>query len=171
MLFAAPLPSESWIDYDVGLRVEVDQGVAVGTTLPTVPLKDRGRSSGAMDAYDRSMPTRHDSTMFPPATDVLPGKSGTGGETFVHQRVKPTVYIILFGSAIRAGYPIPVPELVEINGEPVTPANRADGNEFFEQKVIGNVFYPVYAARWRLRYVLPVTPPGPLPIPPNPVRS
>ena len=146
--FPVPTPARSWIDYVVGASFEVDQGVAVGRTLPTIPQSPsvETRLGGAFTG-----------TPF----------ASTAGAVVTHQRTVPLRYVVLTGYATRAGYPVPMPCLTSWNGAPVVACNRAD-SEFFEQTIVGNAFYPVYGARWRLRYVCPNPPTGALPVVPNP---
>lgn len=162
-VFPRPTAERSWLEYEMTARFEIDQGTVVGRTLPTAPLPDQSRNPGTFDPA-RGLPRGATANPFP----AFPGRST--GEVFVHQRAVPVCYVTLVGYAVRAGYPIPVPELDGVNGSPAIACNRPD-SEFFEQKIIGNVFYPVYAAKWRLRFVVPRPPKGPLPVPVNPLRS
>lgn len=92
----------------------------------------------------------------------------------VQRRVNPSCTVYLVGRAMRVAYPIPCPRLEEIDdggGEKIIPvlANRKDKGEGFVMGAIWNAIQPIYGAKWRLRYVLPKTPKGPIPPPPNPM--
>ncbi len=148
--FLVPTPANSWIDYQVGVRYEVDQGTVVGRTLPTKPLTPRSHPTGAGSLLGTAL--------------AAAAQRVTGGGTFVQQRVKPICYVYLSGHAMRAGFPVPCPSLTSVDGAKPILCNRPDYGEGFEQVVVGNVFYPVYAARWKLRYVVPDPPAGALPV-------
>lgn len=93
-------------------------------------------------------------------------------ETVVQQRTAPTIVIFLEGSAVRVGYPIPMPTLTNVGGVTPIPANRLDMGEGFTQSIIGSVNgIPIFGARWRLRFVLPEMPQGWVLPPFNPLAS
>jgi len=51
-----------------------------------------------------------------------------------------------------------------------SPANRLDRGEGFNTGIIANAGkFPIYAAKWRLRYFLPEIPNTPITPPPNPM--
>jgi hypothetical protein len=88
--------------------------------------------------------------------------------THAQKRVSDTIYLLMEGRALRAGYEIPVPQIVEIGGIKPIPCNRLDRGEGFAQEIIGNVGVPLYAAQWRIRLLLPELPKS-IPTPPNPL--
>lgn len=173
-VFPPPAVSRSWIDYNASVRAETDAGNVVGVTLPTSPLERSDRTDSVWDALGRVLPGGADRSLSPVATDVKPTDGGDAamGKVFVQQRTKPIVYLYLSGYAMRAGYPIPQPSLVEVNGKAVTPVGGS-----FQQAIVGqgglDGSIPIYAARWNLPYVVTEMPTGKrgLPVPPNPVQA
>jgi hypothetical protein len=173
-VFPPVTPSTSYLRYSQSLRVEDDHGNVIVKVLPTKPIEEKNKSSGAWDVeLSTGLPTGFEKTPFPPANDVQyvgGGKLDTdaaGAES--HQRVSPTLYVYLVGSALRAGYPVPVPQLEQINGTEPTIANREGMGEGFQQAIVGNGagVVPIYGAKWCLRYCLTDVPRGPIPVPPN----
>lgn len=68
----------------------------------------------------------------------------------------------LVGSAVRAGYPIPRPALVQANGRALE-----ELSSHFPQVQVGNYFgVPVYRAQWEIAYALSSSP-GPVILAPN----
>ena len=68
-----------------------------------------------------------------------------------------------------AGYPVDVPGLVSVAGVGAVEANRQDQGEGVSASTAGSWFgLPIYAARWRLRYLLTGVPQDVQP-PPNPL--
>ena len=57
--------------------------------------------------------------------------------TTINKR-KPTAVLWMIGSALRAGFNIPCPELTEVNGTKPVPANRLDRGEGFQSAIVGN---------------------------------
>lgn len=122
-----------------------------------------------------------------PAAGNAPTLSGPGGvpsglliadmpatkppKVVTQQRVSPMVYIWLVGKALRAGYPIPKPELEDINGIKPIASNRIGAGEGFRWGIYGNSIVPVYWATWRERYLLPEIPDGSFPVPKNPILN
>ena len=142
-IFPEPDRATSYIHYQADLTLEGDQGAVIANTLPTASV----------------------------STSTV--KSGTAGETFVQQRTSPTIYIVLTGSCVRAGFPIPTPVVTSINGSTPILCNREGMGEGFKQAVVGTVGngIPIYAATWRNRYVLTDVNDGDLPVPANDLLS
>lgn len=172
--FPPPSPGTSWLHYRAWLKVEDDHGNVVGKLLPDAPIERRRRGGGGTwDADLSTLPDKPSPTPFPPASNYQFDAGGRlaadGPDTFVQQRVSPTLYVTLYGEAVRAFYPVPVPELVAIGGKPLTPVNRPDMGEGFTTGIIADGGYPLVGARWALRYVLTEVPRGPVPVLPNPL--
>jgi hypothetical protein len=91
-------------------------------------------------------------------------------DTSVSKRTTDAVYLYMEGHALRAGFEIPVPQLVDVAGVTPIPANRLDRGEGFTCSVLSNVGVPLYGAKWRMRFVLPELPKE-VPVPPNPIRG
>lgn len=80
-------------------------------------------------------------------------------------RARPSTVVYLVGRAIRAGYEIPPPTLLELDGLKAEPASRPDRGEGFVTGGAHQVNCVVYEAAWRLRYILggpvsKITPPA-----------
>ena len=105
--------------------------------------------------------------LSPPAR-VRGGKPGKAAVS-AQARVSPTIRLVMEGFAIRAGYPVSQPQLVDVGGVTPIPTSKLDRGEGFVQAVIGNAGVPVYGARWRLSYTLEDAPDTDAPIPPNPL--
>jgi hypothetical protein len=181
-LFPAPPPERSWIVYDAKLRVETDSGMVHGSVPPSTPipvslatLRAAANAAGALDALDPDFaesPVGVGIAAAANAARVVAGAAvGALGGTFVQQRKLPVYYVFLSGYALRARYPVPVPTITDTGGAPLFPVSRPDAGEGFETRIAGNVEYPVYEARWNLRFVLPQLPSGPLDIPDNPQQT
>lgn len=167
-------PDNSYTHYENRILVSADQGNVVVNTLPTRPFTDReltsapGSSSFGLGGSG--------GLGGPGGSGILPGIDGGKlgnddlGETTVQQRAKPTLYLHMEGSAVRAGgFPIPCPELTDFNGSRPVPCNRPDRGEGFVSGVVGNANGPVIAARWRLRYAVEHLKKGGPPVAPAPL--
>lgn len=132
-----------------------------------------GIAPAGMGRLDNQQPPKPTGNAFP----GLVGSAVVGRlsadmppEVKVQQRTAPLLVVYLCGHALRAGYPVPMPELTLLNGETPVAANRLDrGEGFFGPRIVANWGTPIYAARWRLRYLLQNIPPGGIPTPPNPL--
>lgn len=110
---------------------------------------------------------------------VAGGQSGDAGTPKADQapgaqrRAEPACYVVMHGRALRAGFPIPCPELTEVEdmkkGDGLWCVNRTDRGEGFTTGIVGNAVVPVFGARWRLRYYLKKVPKGPVAPPRNPI--
>jgi hypothetical protein len=157
--FPPPTPQNSWLGYRCGTYIETDSGVVVGVTLPSEPLTPAPPVGGHWDVMG-SLPTGVQSLgPFPPVANVLAvaqqqQQSGAGSEVFAQQRTSPIIYIFLEGEAVRCGFEIPCPEIISVNGQTPILCNRTDMGEGFTRRVIGESIRPIFAAKWKLRYVL-----------------
>lgn len=171
-LAKAPAAGESWVDYACSYRIESDDAVLVASTLPSSPLTDQTRSTGRFDVMNGELPGGRETSFYPPATDVAPtGSTVSGGATFSQRKSKPTVFVYITGYAKRIGHPVPVPELLEVGGQSVTPCNRTGAGEGFEQTVAGADAFgnPQYVAKWNLRYCVENAPSKAMVAIPNPL--
>jgi hypothetical protein len=87
--------------------------------------------------------------------------------TTVQIRNTPSFRVILYGSAVRAGWGIVPPSLVSVGGVPAILANQ-EGDGFSQVQLESWLGVPLIGAKWRLRYLLPGVPTGPIPIPDGP---
>jgi hypothetical protein len=84
----------------------------------------------------------------------------------IYQRSGQACYVVMSGSAIRAGYEITPPQLLSIGG--VACIRAFQPGDGFHQEIVANWGMPIYYGQWRFRYLVP-TPPITLPTAPNPV--
>lgn len=170
--FPPPPKETSWLRYQNAIRVEEDHGTVGGVVLPEKPLLNKPRKPVWDSTAARPPAASGAGTILPPADDYrMSGQSDAarGSSTFYQRRAEPIFYAFLEGFALRLAYPIPCPELVDVNGFPVKNANRLDRGEGFRCWVIGNALYPVYRADWRIRYLVTGGAfAGDLEVPPNP---
>lgn len=173
-LFPPPQPASSWLDYRNWVWVEEDHGVVVATTLPTDPLEEKPRSPDwdAGSAPPPASANQGAGSILPPADDYDVAAGGRGQTVRTQRRAEPEAYLFMEGYAMRVNWPIPCPELLAMNGVPLVNCNRLDRGEGFGSVIVANAFYPVYYARWRLRYLAsPALFSGGLKVPPNPKLS
>lgn len=78
----------------------------------------------------------------------------------IQQVGSPSAYLTLSGGAVRAGYPVTPPRLLSVGG--VTPLLD---RPWFECGELFNNGIPVFYGSWRMVYLLPSMPTGPIPIP------
>lgn len=165
-----PGPDVSWFDYLCKIRIESQDENCEMKTLPV--------SSMSTTCFFNGDPI--------PAPNPLPGLPGGGGvftsvsgpgtttpnQTNANQtRANQSLWAILSGTALRAGYPITPPALTSINGVPCIPDNREDF-EYFESNLVANWGgVPIVEAGWQLRYRLPTFPVGPIGVPESPLTG
>jgi hypothetical protein len=179
-LFEKPTSDLSWVDLVAWLSVETDSGVTVGILLPSSPLSLGANTGVWQQLLSSGLPEGAlESTFFPQAADLTTGQqnsqSQAQGTTFVQYRTSPILYVTLHGYAIRVGYQIPIPQLLSVGGLDAVPCGRTDMGEGFEQCTIGNLGWPLFFAKWKLRYVIAAktgtpqasTPNGPFRVPTN----
>lgn len=165
--FGAPSPENSWIEYKSFVTIHPELGRVTGSTLPTSPLNtDRGTGAGwnVLAGPDAKSPSQ--SSPFPPVGNLLNGHDSAGGETFVHQRTRPRLYVTISGYALRGGWQIPIPELLEVNGNKPTLV----GNPRFRTGITAQTQVPIVYAEWSLTYVFEDdggVPAKSIPVPPN----
>jgi hypothetical protein len=169
--FKPPAAENSWIDYRTSLFLEVDSGTVLLRLLPKYALDATSDIFGsvsdiagqAWDAVSGYLPTA------PRLGGNQLDNDPNNPRAKAQRRVAPAVYVYLRGEAKRAGYHIPPPRLINVNGVRAVPANRLDRGEGFEHGAMFNAgTTPIFYARWNFRYMLPALPKGQLPIPPNP---
>jgi hypothetical protein len=169
--FPPPSPQSSWISYQSELFIEVDNGTVMHRLLPAAALQAADDILGSVsdiagevwDAIKDPLPSTR-----PGGGNVLDNDIGNPFRPQRRVHGMPVLYLV--GKAVRAGFPVPVPRLVYVNGVKPIPANRLDRGEGYSQGVkfaAGDT--PVFTSRWKLRFVLPSLPSGTLPIPPNPI--
>ena len=166
--FPAPAAAESWIHYENFITIHPRPGTVVGQTLPGVPLNPTQSSGGAFNAlFGPQQGAPNLSSPFRPLAGLLKTPAAKGGETFVHHRGRPQLYVTISGQALRGGWQIPVPELVEVNGtRPVLV-----GTPVFRTGITAHCQVPIVYADWSLTYLCTDDggiPSRAIPVPPNP---
>ena len=100
-----------------------------------------------------------------PQNDDFFGRPGI--TSVIQRRSEPTRFVIFIGQAMRTGTPIPRPRLDSVGG--VKPILVFTSGNIFRQAQVGNWFgTPVYAAHWKLTYILPKKPADDVRLPFNP---
>lgn len=159
--FKKPSPQHSWIHYECSIWVETDDGCIPVRTLPAAKLTGTKDILGAqadclgaaIDAMIRpSLPGSPSKFEGNPVAQAVQ----TVAKTL--RRTDPEMYIFLRGSAIRAGFEIEPPRLIDVGGVKPIPAKRLDAGEGYAKGVKANGYAPLHFAQWNLRYYLPETP-------------
>lgn len=169
--FPAPGPASSWLRYRNDIVIHPDLGRVSGSTLPDTPLPtySANRRATGWDVTKGVFPGIPAKTSPYPPLDGLLAANGQlqGGETFYQQRTRPSLLVTMTGEALRAGYDIPVPELVSVNGtKPVLV-----GQPTFRSGVVASCSVPIIGATWNMTYLFTDaggTPAGGFSVLPNP---
>jgi hypothetical protein len=85
----------------------------------------------------------------------------------IQQRAAPGYKLILYGTALRVGYPIPTPMLDKVDGMTPTPGRQTAKQ--WTHAIMNDV--PVYGLQWHLEYHLPKAPSGKIAMPANPMLN
>lgn len=152
--FDQPKPEDSWLAYECWVEIENDQGTVELRGVPTAELRSQPpQPPGAQDEFPDWLISPKQGRLI---NDPIP--PGKQPDVTVEQRAAPLVYLYLCGWAMRVNFPIPLPSLGKVGDVRPKVCNRLDRGEGFAQGVVGNVGFPLYAARWRIRYVLETVP-------------
>ncbi len=152
--FQIPSNQEGWLEVQCSTSIEEDHNTIVANTLPSEPIVNTGALAAAWDILKLAIPagTLAGSSLFPPASDSNKSSQSSSGDVQTQRRARPVSFLRVRGSALRWGWPIPCPSVVDVNGKPVTNVNRSDMGEGFTSGVAGFAVLPVYWASWNLRY-------------------
>jgi hypothetical protein len=166
-----PPPNTSWMQYLSTLHVEPQDGSVVLKPMPLTSVaptpSDPPILRGVLDdPIQNQLRGLADGLRLPAPLRPYAAASGQA-PAVIQARTTPTIYVVLEGHAIRAGYDISPPTLRSYGGQPATPANgRGYG---FGSAVLQNwLGVPIVGCYWRLRYVLPDAPTsasGVMPVP------
>lgn len=169
-----PPPDSSWIKFDSRGKIIPIDNVITLRTLPLSPIKlgsaeqDVTRPPGPLlhlppaDGADPARPSNQGNLLGRMGNLTVYPKEATG-EDVAQVRAKPTVYVQLSGSAVRAGYEITPPAVVKYGGRDVVPVNHP-GCGFETWQAASWFGVPIIAARWTLLYRVLGTPEGVAPI-------
>lgn len=184
-----PPPETSWIYFVSTFRLEqIDQIIAL-QPLPSIAIDarqlERGPTAQGSPPADYSLSTAGGSDFIeaakPAPTGGLPASRvgtlsvypetlapagnarGSPALPVVQVRAAPAWYAYLEGFAVRGGYPIAPPTLLEVGGSPVVPCNRG-GNGFRHWEMDCLHGLPIHACTWNLRYLVVGRPDGDIPI-------
>lgn len=150
--FGNPTPFNSWLLYENKLRIETQDTTVIHQPLATSKI---GTPSGTNTLVSNSN--------YLNSANGFQGQRVNAPESIIQQRSAPLHFVVMEGRAVRVGYEIPQPKLLTLGGVPMFPYNLpGDG---FSMGIVGNVGLPIYAAKWRLRYVLPRSPGTASPVP------
>lgn len=180
-VFPDPTPEQSWISYTCAVFVETANGVVRVTGLPTKPREAAGDVYGPASQAAAGIATgivagiwdagAATSPFFfpPPRQAAQQNDGGTDKKQSPQRRARQTSVLWMIGHALRVKYAIPAPTADKWGDATLTPANRQDRGEGFWSAVVGNVIWPVTAAKWRLRYEMDTVPAAGAPVLPNPL--
>ena len=176
--FPEPTPEASWLLYDCWVWIEVDSGTIPVRQLPKKPAKNimQRLLQNPFDALD-VLPTAWDlfNGAMPRVPPVVGNPFGGAGGKLDNpqQRVKPLMFVYLYGRAARYGFPIPVPSLTKFGGAVPVMACRLDRGEGYGHGITYSAgAAPIYGATWNLRYQIPDPPKGFYPPDiPNPILN
>jgi hypothetical protein len=151
-IFPKPSPGASWLHYVCTVAVHAlggTGGIPV-TTLPPSPLADpRTIQRAAFDLYGAGVEGGAKGPI-PGLGELTALNSQSGGETTVQQRARPQLAVTITGQALRAGYAVPMPEVVTINGK----KPLIIGEPLFSQRVVLNgINAPIVRADWSQTYL------------------
>jgi len=163
--------ADSWLSYACVAIVHAATGRLPVTTLPPSPIPDP-RETGNQSAWNpftSPLPTVTGTNGLLPLGEVASqGQSASKGETVIQSRTRPVYYMTVRGTALRALYGIPVPEVTSVNNaKPVMV-----GEPYFAQFIEPGSITPLVRAMWEMRYVFtddalgggtPTAPVGPIP--------
>lgn len=151
-----PESRSSWLEYRLRVRLEVTDETAELKLLPDrLPRYAPARSAAAGgDEGSRGFRLPYEGRVA-----GVSGGNQTGDTSIIQTRAAPTVYVVLEGHALRAGFDIAPPMLESFAGADVVPANRHN-MEYFATETASALNVPVVMAKWRLRWLLPRVPEG-----------
>lgn len=147
-----PSPENSWMEYQNAIYIELMDGTILHQPLLTSKINMPAQVSGDQQFKQIG----YQPTVIPQAPTSI-----------IQQRSASSYYVYMIGRAIRSTYEIPAPVLESVGGVPASPANIAGCG--FWQQTIGNNGLPIYAAQWKLRYLLPQGPKTTVSPPLNPI--
>lgn len=148
----------SWVRYSNFVKVEETSGTVSHKPIPTTSTMRAGLRNEAGISTLKT-PAMTDKGLNPFATTKVPDLTTNSqfeeaNDTVIQARTEPVYQIILFGNAVRAGWEITPPELVQIGDSVAVPANDPDKGDGIVSGVISNCGVPIYACQWQQRYTL-----------------
>jgi hypothetical protein len=163
----------SWAYYFNALHLDQDSGTITTRTLAAAPIGPSVDRKGGFNAVDligtgtsvlfnqfRGIigggirPGGGFNNFIPPPAGRLENNPLEGANTSVRV-ARPQQFVIMSGEALRVGFPVPEPVLLEVFGLKLIPSNRVDRGEGFRQAPVWhNGIQPFYYAKWKLRYAV-----------------
>lgn len=163
---------KSWLEYTNAIRIEEQSSIVAHKPIPTdSKLKAKLKKEDGVSVWKTPALTERGLNPFGDKTHPqTPSTSQFKSDipTIVQMRTDPTYYVILIGRAVRAGWEVVAPELIQIGDSIAVPANDPDLGDGITQAVIGNCGVPIFGATWQLRYVMTKKPEG-VASPPDPI--
>lgn len=148
-------PEDSWLEYR--LRVRIIQN---DETVPLKLLPGGG-------AVDDAVPRRRTQSIDDVGGFTADYSPSSSPPNVIQHRAQPTFLAVMEGFAVRAGYSIDAPSVLDVGGVKAIPYN-ADGDDFFVVETSANLLTPVAAASFRQTYLLESTPTQAVKAPDNP---
>ncbi len=171
-----PPPETSWLHYDGKVRIEQRDYNLHLKTLPenriTISTAPGQLPLPIPPSQPIPPPTQGEAGVRPiPGLGLDPSRVGSMAvyppgppDTVTQTKAQPDYEVVLYGGAIRAGYPITPPAVISVGGRSVVPANQE--GEGFENWIHASWFgLPIYACRWQLRWRIIGAPNGNEPLP------
>lgn len=137
-----PPPFSTWLHYQCAMVAE-----GCDATMMHVPLPEK-KEVTAILATPGGGAFRH----------IGPGFYLDRQETpppIIQRSTSPVYYVRIVGEAVRFAYEIPMPQLQPIGGKTPVPANDPSLGTFWEHKLAAWTCFPIYTARWNLRFAVP----------------
>lgn len=181
-------PDNSWLEYENTLHVLPATGTVVLRTLPTQPVSAGATltaavagAAGAANAglgavLANALGGAANAINAPVGPQVGGGlvaiaaaaAAARGGAESLQKRTEDSFRVVMEGHAIRAGFEIPPPVLLEVGGVPATPLFE-QGADYWTQKIVANWGMEIFGASWRFTYWVDGPLKKPIEVAPNPM--
>ncbi len=155
-------PAASWWDYRCSVEIQMDPGSALHKPLPQVSAT--WDTLGVVDITDPA---------FAAGTNGVNLNSNSSAVDIIQRMATSTYRFILRGNGLRAGYQIPVPNLIKVGLALAVPTNPQIANPEIVGNLLGGI--PLWFNQWELHYIVASSPKitvlSQQPIPPNPAAA
>lgn len=140
-------PVSSWLDYNCGVEISLDPGTVLHKPLPqSLATVD---TLGVVDVTDQALAAN---------TNGINLASLGNYADVIQQMATSTYRFVLRGEAWRAGYQVPIPNLVSIAGVACVPTNPHNAGNWIKGNLLGGI--PLWYAAWELHYIIASPPRG-----------